>query len=159
MKINILAVGKLKERYWADAQNEYVKRISRFAKVDVVEIPEEKAPENASEAQEQQVRKAEAERFYKNYPKSAWVVALDLTGESPDSPALAVMLNRWMLSGKSEIVFCIGGSTGLDRELVQKADARLCLSKLTFPHQMARIVLLEQVYRAFKILGNETYHK
>lgn len=159
MKIRILAVGKLKERYWTEAQAEYAKRLSRFSEIEVVEISEERAPDNASEAQEAQIRQAEAERFRRQFSAKSFVVALDLGGIEPDSVQLSERLQQWMMRGMGEIVFLIGGSTGLDRALSASAHVRMSLSKLTFPHQMARIVLLEQLYRAFKILGNETYHK
>lgn len=159
MQIDIVAVGKLKETYWIEAQAEYLKRLSRFADAKVHETAGEKLPEGASSAVEAQGRQKEGARILQALTKQGMTIALDLTGETPDSPGLAALFREWTNKGKSAFVFIIGGSTGLSPEVVSRADYRLCLSRLTFPHQMARIVLLEQIYRAMKILGNETYHK
>lgn len=159
MTLNILAVGKLKENYLKDAQKEYLKRLSRFCKAQVTEIEEEKAPESASPAQEEKVRLKEAERIRKALNKNTTTIALALEGQELTSPGFSEQINRLMLDGKSDVTFIIGGSTGLDPVVIKEADYRLCLSKMTFPHQLARIILLEQVYRAFKILYNEIYHK
>jgi 23S rRNA (pseudouridine1915-N3)-methyltransferase len=122
-------------------------------------VAEERLPENASATQEAQGRKKEGERLLKAVSKGNRLIALDLSGDMPDSPQLAERFRTWTLAGTSGFSFVIGGSTGLSPEVVQVADERLCLSRMTFPHQMARIVLLEQLYRAMKINGNETYHK
>lgn len=159
MQIEIVAVGKLKEKYWVEAQNEYVKRLSRFANISVREIAEEKLPEGASAAIEEQGRLKEGVRILQSFSKQSMMIVLDLAGEAPDSTGLASRFREWENKGKSAFAFVIGGSTGLSPEVVKKADYRLSLSKLTFPHQMARIVLLEQIYRSMKIMGNETYHK
>jgi 23S rRNA (pseudouridine1915-N3)-methyltransferase len=159
MTVQIICVGKLKEDYLKDAQKEYLKRLSRFCKVQVTEIDEEKAPESASAAQEEKIRQKEAERIQKAIGKSTTVVALALDGQELDSIKFSEQIKNLMLEGKSEVAFIIGGSTGLDPIIIKGADYRLCLSKMTFPHQLARIVLLEQVYRGFKIMNNETYHK
>lgn len=159
MQIEVLAVGKLKEAYWRDAQAEYVKRLSRFSQIHVTEVSEERLPDNASAALEAQGREKEGDRLLKAFPKNSLVVALDLSGKQVDSPELAEKFREWTVSGQSTFCFVIGGSTGLSPEVVHAADFRLCLSKMTFPHQLARILLLEQMYRAMKINGNETYHK
>ena len=159
MQIEVLAVGKLKEAYWRDAQAEYVKRLSRFSQIHVTEVSEERLPDNASAALEAQGREKEGDRLLKALPKNSLVVALDLSGKQLDSPELADKFREWTVSGQSTFSFVIGGSTGLSPEVVHAADFRLCLSKMTFPHQLARILLLEQLYRAMKINGNETYHK
>lgn len=159
MTIHIVAVGKLKEDYLKDAQKEYLKRLSRFCKVNIVEVEEEKAPDNASPAQEEKIRQKEAERIRKALGKNVTLVALALEGQEMTSPGLSQFMHRLMLEGKSDVAFIIGGSTGLDASLIKEAHYRISLSKLTFPHQLARIILLEQVYRGFKILNNETYHK
>ena len=159
MQIDILAVGKLKESYWRDAQAEYVKRLSRFAQLRVVEIPEERVPENASASMEAQGRAREGERLLQALPKSGVIVVLDLSGKQMESPELAEKIRNWTVSGHSTFSFVIGGSTGLSPDVTRAAEFRLCLSKMTFPHQLARILLLEQLYRAMKINGNETYHK
>ena len=159
MQIEITAVGKLKEKFWLEAQAEYLKRLSRFAGISVREIVEEKLMEGASCAEEEQGRQKEGARILQALSKHRWIIVLDLTGETPDSPELAMRFRDWTNKGNSSFSFVIGGSTGLSPEVVNAADYRLCLSRLTFPRQMARIVLLEQIYRAIKILGNEKYHK
>ncbi len=159
MTINIMGVGKLKESYLKDAQKEYLKRLSRFCRVRVLEVDEEKAPDSASPAQEEKVRQKEAERIKKALSKGTVVITLALEGQEPDSVEFSDHIRHLMLEGKSDITFVIGGSTGLEPSIIRASDYRLCLSKLTFPHQLARIILLEQIYRAFKILNNEVYHK
>ena len=159
MTIHIIAVGKLKEDYLKDAQKEYLKRLSRFCKVNIVEIEEEKAPDNASPAQEDKIKAKEAERIRKAVGKNTTLIALALEGQEWSSTGFSQQLRQLMVEGKSDIAFIIGGSIGLDASLVKIADLRFCLSKLTFPHQLARIILLEQTYRAFKIINGETYHK
>jgi 23S rRNA (pseudouridine1915-N3)-methyltransferase len=159
MKITIVAVGKLKERYLKDAISEYTKRISRFADVEIVEVEDEHAPESLSPAQEAQVKQKEAERLLKRVKENSYIILLDLAGEQADSETFSSKLESVMLSGNSHITFIIGGSLGLDKSLINVASYRLCLSKMTFPHQVARLILLEQTYRAFKIMNGETYHK
>ncbi len=159
MQIEIVAVGRLKETYWIEAQAEYLKRLTRFADAKVHETTEEKLPDGASSVAEAQGRHKEGIRILQALPKQSMAIALDLTGEVPDSPGLAALFREWTNKGKSSFIFIIGGSTGLSPEVLNRADFRLCLSRLTFPRQMARIVLLEQIYRVMKILGNETYHK
>jgi len=159
MKITIEAVGKLKERYLKDGISEYVKRLSRFAEVELIEVDDEHAPESLSAAQESQVKQREAERLLRRVKDGTYIILLDLAGEQLDSQAFSAKLEKVMLSGNSHITFIIGGSLGLDVSLQNAANYRICLSKMTFPHQLARLILLEQVYRAFKIMKNETYHK
>ncbi len=155
----MVAVGKLKERYWHEAQQEYLKRLSRFAQATVRESPEERLPDNASAAMEAQGRVKEGERILSSLPRQGMTIALDLAGVMLDSQALADRFRDWQNRGISHFVFVVGGSTGLSKELVEAVDVRLCLSKMTFPHQMARIIVLEQIYRAMKINANEVYHK
>jgi 23S rRNA (pseudouridine1915-N3)-methyltransferase len=159
MKITIAAVGKLKERYLKDGISEYNKRLSRFAELELIEVDDEHAPDSLSLAQEAIVKRREAERLLKRVKTESYIVLLDLAGEQLDSPGFSSMLENIMLSGNSHITFIIGGSLGLDQSLVDASNFRICLSKMTFPHQMARLILLEQIYRAFKIMKNETYHK
>ncbi|HEY8499916.1 MAG TPA: 23S rRNA (pseudouridine(1915)-N(3))-methyltransferase RlmH [Clostridia bacterium] len=159
MNIQIVSVGKLKEKYLKDAVNNYIKMLSRFCKTEIVEVAEEKAPQSLSSREEEQAREKEAERIKVALLKDSYVIALDLKGEQPDSPQFAQRLKELMIAGKSRISFIIGGSTGLDRQLVKEADYNLCLSNMTFPHQLARVILLEQIYRCFKIINNEPYHK
>lgn len=159
MKITIAAVGKLKEKYLKDSISEYTKRISRFADVEIVEVEDEHAPESLSTAQEVQVKQKEAERLLKRVKENSYIILLDLAGEQADSETFSSKIESVMLSGNSHITFIIGGSLGLDKSLINAAGYRLCLSKMTFPHQLARLILLEQIYRAFKIMNGEPYHK
>lgn len=159
MQIQIISVGKLKEKYLKDAVAEYIKRLSRFCKIDIIEVSEEKVPETLSVQEEEQVRRREAEKIRNALSKNTFTIVLDLKGEQPESLQFSQKLSSWMLQGKSTISFIIGGSIGLDRQLVKEADYNLCLSNLTFPHQLARVILLEQIYRCFKIINNEVYHK
>jgi len=159
LNIQIVSVGKLKEKYLKDAVNNYIKMLSRFCKTEIVEVAEEKVPQSLSSREEEQAREKEAERIRAALSKDAYIIALDLKGEQPDSLKFAQKLKELMIAGKSRISFIIGGSTGLDRQLVKEADYSLCLSNMTFPHQLARVILLEQIYRCFKIINNEPYHK
>ena len=159
MKLTIIAVGKLKEKYLKQGIDEYSKRLSRFCDLEIIEIEDEQAPENLSPAQELQVKKKEADRILKKVKNGATLVVMDVKGERCDSEGFAAKLNSFFVSGSSHITFVIGGSLGLDSELIKRADLRFSLSALTFPHQLARLILLEQVYRAFKIMNGEVYHK
>lgn len=159
MNINIIAVGKLKEKFWNDAVAEYVKRLSRFAKVTITEIADKKIPENASLKEEELVLNAEGEKILEKIKEGQFVFALCVEGEQIDSVKFSEKLNTLAVSGKSDIVFVIGGSLGLSCEVKKRADFRLSFSKMTFPHQLMRVVLLEQTYRCFKIINNEAYHK
>lgn len=159
MRITIAAIGKLKERYLKEGIAEYTKRLSRFADVEIIEVDDEQAPDNLSPAQEAQVKAREAERLLKKVKEGSYIILLDLAGEQTTSEGFAAKLENIMLSGNSHITFIIGGSLGLDQSLIKASNYRICLSKMTFPHQLARLILLEQVYRAFKIIKNETYHK
>lgn len=159
MKVNIIAVGKLKEKYLKEAVNEYSKRLSKFCQLDIVEVSDEKAPDKLSKLEEEQVKKREGQRIIKKIKDGSLVIVLDIKGEKLDSEGFANKLNSFFISGKSNITFIIGGSLGLDDEVLNLADFRFSLSDLTFPHQLARVILLEQIFRAFKILANETYHK
>jgi len=159
LKIQIVSVGKLKEKYLKDAVSEYVKRLSRYCKITINEVSEEKVPETLSDAEKEQALRKEADRIRNSLYKNTFTIVLDLKGEQPDSLKLSEFLSSWMLQGRSSISFIIGGSIGLDRQLVKEADYNLCLSNLTFPHQLTRVILLEQIYRCFKIINNETYHK
>ena len=159
MQIRIIAVGKLKEAYFSDAAAEYSKRIGRFAKIETVQIPDRRIPDRASAAQERQVLEQEGQDILAKIAPQDYVVALCVEGKKLDSPAFAQKLSALALSGKSTVTFVIGGSLGLSDTVKRRADLRLSFSDMTFPHQLMRVILLEQVYRAFKILANETYHK
>lgn len=159
MQIRIIAVGKLKEAYFSDAAAEYSKRIGRFAKIETVQIPDRRIPDRASAAQERQVLEQEGQDILSKIAPQDYVAALCVEGKKLDSPAFAQKLSALALSGKSTVTFVIGGSLGLSDTVKRRADLRLSFSDMTFPHQLMRVILLEQVYRAFKILANETYHK
>ena len=159
MQIRIIAVGKLKETYFSDAVAEYTKRLSRFAKVETIQLPARRIPDRASAAQERQVLEQEGNDILSKIAPQDYVIALCVEGRRLDSPAFAEKLSALALSGKSSATFIIGGSLGLSDAVKQRADFRLSFSDMTFPHQLMRVILLEQVYRAFKILANETYHK
>ncbi len=159
MRVSIVCTGKLKERYLRDAAEEYKKRISRYAELDLLETPDEPVPERYSEAQRIQAVSREGERMLKDIGPREYVVALSITGKRHTSESFAKSMEAWMAGGFTRIAFVIGGSLGLSPAVLSRADAELSLSDLTFPHQLARIVLLEQIYRAFKIISNEPYHK
>lgn len=159
MHITVLSVGKIKETYWHDALQEYIKRLSRYAKVHVVEISEEKAKEPLSKAEIHNVLEKEGARILAQIPTNSYSVALAIDGKQLTSPALAQTLHELTTYGESHITFIIGGSYGLSAEVHQKAQYRLSFSKFTFPHQLMRVILLEQIYRAFKINRGEAYHK
>ncbi|PAU69006.1 50S rRNA methyltransferase [Bifidobacterium italicum] len=159
MNIDIVCVGKVKERYLRDAIDEYRKRLSRFAKVEVVEVADEKTPERASDALNAQIKEKEGERILRHLRDSAFVVALAIEGGQLTSEQLAAKIAQWGLHGVSHLQFVIGGSLGLDPRVLKRADMLLSFSKMTFPHQLMRVILLEQVYRGFKINAHEPYHK
>lgn len=159
MKITVIGVGRLKEKYWQAAIDEYSKRLSKYVKLDIIEVPDEKAPENLSAAEKEIVKKNEGERILKNIKDGAYVIALAINGKMLDSEELSEFLNERMVRGAGHIVFVIGGSLGLSPEVLDRADYKLSFSKMTFPHQMMRVILLEQFYRAVKIMKNEPYHK
>jgi 23S rRNA (pseudouridine1915-N3)-methyltransferase len=159
MKITVIGVGRLKEKYWQAAIDEYSKRLSKYVKLDIIEVPDEKAPENLSAAEEEIVKKNEGERILKNIKDGAYVIALAINGKMLGSEELSEFLNERMVRGAGHIVFVIGGSLGLSPEVLDRADYKLSFSKMTFPHQMMRVILLEQFYRAVKIMKNEPYHK
>ena len=159
MNINIICVGKLKEKYLKDALAEYIKRIGRFAKITVFEVADGKAPENLSPAEEEVIKRKEGEKILESIKPGAFVVALAIEGKMLTSPELSKLIDDNTLRGKSSFVFIIGGSLGLSPEVLSRADFKLSFSKMTFPHQLMRIILAEQIYRAFKISNNEPYHK
>ena len=159
MKVTIIAVGKLKERYLKEGIAEYAKRLSRFCSLQIVEVEDEQAPESLSLAQEEQIKKKEAFKVLGKVKDGAYLIVLDVKGAKRTSEKFAAAIQNCMTNGKSNITFVIGGSLGLAAELLDKADLRLSLSDMTFPHQLTRLILLEQIFRAFKINNGETYHK
>ncbi len=158
MNIKIIAVGKLKDRFWSEASAEYEKRLSRFCSLDIREIKEAKLPGNASPADEADAMEAEGRDILSKVEKSDYVIALAVEGKELDSPAFASKIRTLADEGKS-LAFIIGGSNGLSDEVKARANEKLSFSRMTFPHRMARIILLEQIYRAYKINAGETYHK
>lgn len=159
MNIQIIAVGKLKEKYWIDAISEYMKRLGPYAKMQITEIPEEKASDSMSEAEEQQIRSREGDRILGQIKKEAYVIAMAIEGATWSSEELAEHVEQLGIKGKSHLVFIIGGSLGLASSVMSRADQKLSFGRITYPHQLMRVVLVEQVYRAFKILRGEPYHK
>ncbi|MCQ2911992.1 MAG: 23S rRNA (pseudouridine(1915)-N(3))-methyltransferase RlmH [Bacilli bacterium] len=159
MKIRLLVVGHLKEQYWKDAQNEYIKRLQPYAKVELEEVDDLPSSKNASEAEIEEVKTKENAKILSKIKPNEFVVLLDLGKEQHDSVQLSKDLDKWMRDGGSNVTFVIGGSLGLTDEMRRRGNATLTLSKLTFTHQMVRVILLEQIYRSFKILHNEPYHK
>ena len=158
MKITIVCAGKLKERYLTAGMTEYKKRLTPFTHFEIREIHEEKVPENPSEAEKQQVLAREGERLLKQVPDGSYLYVLDVYGEEKSSEELSAELGRLMTQGRSSITFLIGGAFGLSEAVRRAADCRLSFSRMTFTQQMVRLLLTEQIYRAFKIMRGEKYH-
>lgn len=159
MNIKIISIGKLKESFLKDACEEYLKRLSRFAKITVLELPEEKISDKSSSKEEEAVKDAEAQRMVDKIKENEWVILLTPEGKMLSSEELAEMIVKTTLGGIANITFLIGGSLGIGKAARQRANAQLSFGKMTFPHQLFRVMLLEQIYRACKINANETYHK
>ncbi|MCI5621466.1 MAG: 23S rRNA (pseudouridine(1915)-N(3))-methyltransferase RlmH [Lachnospiraceae bacterium] len=160
MKITILCVGKIKEKFYTEAIDEYSKRLSRYCKLDIIQVADEKTPENASPAVERQIKDKEGERLMKYLANSnAHKIVLAIEGKMMDSVELSQYFHRQMVTGCSELIFVIGGSLGLSEEVLSCADLKLSFSKMTFPHQLMRVILLEQIYRGYRIMNHEPYHK
>ncbi|MCT2537856.1 23S rRNA (pseudouridine(1915)-N(3))-methyltransferase RlmH [Aquibacillus koreensis] len=159
MKISIVTVGKLKEKYLKQGIQEYTKRLGAYATIDEKEVPDEKAPENMSEAEMEEVKRKEGERILSKITADTYVISLEINGAMLTSEKLAEKLDHLATHGKSKIAFVIGGSLGLSDEVQKRSDFALSFSKMTFPHQLMRLVLVEQIYRAFRINRNEPYHK
>ncbi|WHX40610.1 23S rRNA (pseudouridine(1915)-N(3))-methyltransferase RlmH [Mesobacillus sp. AQ2] len=159
MNISIVTVGKLKEKYFKQGIEEYLKRLGSYAKVEVFEVPDEKAPEELSDNEMVQVKQKEGERILSKIGQDTYVIALAINGKLKSSEELADSLDKLATYGKSKIAFVIGGSLGLSDEVLKRADEQLSFSKMTFPHQLMRLILVEQIYRAFRINRGEPYHK
>ena len=159
MKITLIAVGKIKERYFEDAIREYSKRLSRYCRLEIIQVADEKTPDGASEALEEQIKEKEGRRILDQIREGAYVIALAVEGKQLDSLELAARMERLAVDGKSQLVFLIGGSLGLSKEVMRRADFALSFSAMTFPHQLMRVILLEQIYRSFRIRAGEPYHK
>lgn len=159
MNITILCVGQVKEKYFRDAIAEYQKRLSRYCKLQMIEVADEKTKENASEAENDLIRKKEGERLLKHIKDSDYCITLEIDGKMLTSEGLSKEIDRLGLAGKSSLVFVIGGSIGLDTAVLKRSDSALSFSKMTFPHQLMRVILLEQIYRSYRIMRGEPYHK
>lgn len=159
MKITIVTVRKIKEKYLKDAISEYSKRLSRYCKLEIVETADEKTPDGASELVEMQIRRKEGERIEKYLREDAYVIALAIDGKMLSSEEFSEKIGSLGVNGVSHIIFIIGGSIGLDDQILKRADYKLSFSKMTFPHQLMRVILLEQIYRGYRILNHEPYHK
>ncbi|MBK0009327.1 23S rRNA (pseudouridine(1915)-N(3))-methyltransferase RlmH [Priestia aryabhattai] len=159
MNISIITIGKLKEKYLKQGIEEYLKRLSSYAKVEIIELADEKAPENLSESEMEQVKQKEGERILAKISDDTYVIALAINGKQKSSEELAKEIDSLATYGKSKVAFVIGGSLGLSSEVMKRSNAALSFSKMTFPHQLMRLVLVEQIYRAFRIIRNEPYHK
>ena len=159
MKINIISVGSIKEKYFKEAINEYLKRLSKYCSVETIEVKDEPIKDNSSAKDDEIVKRIEGERIIKALPKNSYNILLDLRGKKLDSIGFSKLIDNITKYDNSNITFIIGGSIGVSKEVYDLADYKLCFSDMTFPHKLMRVILLEQVYRAFKILKNETYHK
>lgn len=159
MKISIVCVGKIKEKFYRDAMEEYLKRLSRYCKAEVLEVADERTPEGASSAEEEQIKRREGERLLSKLGEDAYVITLEIAGSKVDSLAFSDMIKQIGLNGKSHIQFVIGGSLGLHKLVSARADKRLSFSDMTFPHQLMRVILCEQIYRGYRIMNGEPYHK
>lgn len=159
MKITIITVGKIKEKYLRDAIAEYTKRLSKYCKLEIVEVADEKTPDHASETVEEMIRAKEAERILKYIKDDAYVITLEIKGKMLTSEELADKVDTLGVQGISHITFVIGGSIGLGEEVLKRSDYALSFSKMTFPHQLMRVILLEQIYRSYRIIMGQPYHK
>lgn len=159
MKITIISVGKIKEKFYRDAIAEYAKRLSKYCKFEIIEVNDEKTPDKCSETEEQQILLKEVERILKHIRQDMLVYALAIKGKKLDSVAFSEEINKAGLTGNSSIAFVIGGSLGLHESVLKRADKQISFSDMTFPHQLMRVILAEQIYRAFRIITGEPYHK
>ena len=159
MKITILCVGKVKEKFYRDAIDEFSKRLSRYGKLEFIEVADEKTVEEASDTEISLVKNKEGDRLLKNMKDDAYVVCLCIDGKQLDSEELSDKIEKIGINGTSHICFVIGGSLGLSEQVINRADFKLSFSKMTFPHQLMRVIFLEQLYRGFSIINNTKYHK
>lgn len=159
MNVTILAVGKIKESFYREALAEYLKRLGRYCRPEIIEVADEPVPEGASSAQEELIKEKEAKRILKRLRDNSFVITLEIAGKKYDSEKFAEKLEDLALGGKSQLVFVIGGSLGLHASVSKRADLKLSFSDMTFPHQLMRVILAEQIYRAFRIINKEPYHK
>lgn len=159
MKITIVCVGKVKEKFYRDALTEYTKRLSRYCNLAITEVADEKTKEQATDTECAIVKDREGERILKAIREDGYVIALAIDGKNPDSVELSEKIEQLALTGKSNVYFVIGGSLGLSDAVMRRADYKLSFSRMTFPHQLMRVILLEQIYRSYRIINHEPYHK
>lgn len=159
MEIRILTVGKIKEKYLNDGIAEYAKRLSRYCKLNFIQVPDEKTPDKACDALNRQIKETEGSRLLSHIREQDYVIALAIDGKMLDSVELSDLIARLGVQGKSSIVFVIGGSLGLSDAVLKRADYKLSFSRMTFPHQLMQMILLEQIYRGYRIMNHEPYHK
>lgn len=159
MRITVVTVGKIKEKFYSMAIEEFSKRLSRYCKLEIVEVADEKTPDGASETTELQIKQKEGERIARYLKEGAYVISLAIEGRKYTSPGLAEKLQSLAVGGDSHVIFIIGGSLGLDPAILKRSDMLLSFSDMTFPHQLMRVILLEQIYRCFRIINGEPYHK
>ena len=158
-RISIICVGRIKEKYWNEAIAEYTKRLSRYVKLDIIEVADEKTPDDAPPAVCEQIKKKEADRILENIDERARICTLEIKGRSFSSEELSEFIGRQGVEGINHIQFIIGGSLGLHESVLKKSQMAISFSAMTFPHQMMRVILLEQIYRSYRILNGEPYHK
>jgi len=159
MKIRIVSVGRIKEKFLQEGIKEYSKRLSRYCNLDIIEVDDEKAPENLSDKEMEQIKCKEGERILSKVPANSFIITLEIEGKQLSSEELSEKIESLMIEGINDITFIIGGSLGLSKEVSQKSNFKLSFSRMTFPHQLMRVILLEQIYRGFKIIHREPYHK
>ncbi len=159
MNISVISVGSLKERFWKDAVSEYAKRLSGYCSLELVEVKDEKTPDGSSEAADERIREKEGKRILGKLKDRSYAVVLDIRGKKYDSVAFSKAHESWETLGRGDITFIIGGSLGLSREVLDRADTKVSFSDMTFPHQLMRVILLEQIYRSYRIRNREPYHK
>ncbi|AGF59514.1 23S rRNA (pseudouridine1915-N3)-methyltransferase [Clostridium saccharoperbutylacetonicum] len=159
MNITIITVGKIKEKYLRDAIDEYSKRLGRYCKLDIVELADEKTPDNASEKEEEAIKEKEGQGILSKIKDNMFVIAMDLGGKQLTSEEFSSYIDNLGVTGNSNLAFIIGGSLGISKSVLARANYKLCFSKMTFPHQLFRVMLLEQIYRGFRIMKGEPYHK
>lgn len=158
LNINIICVGKVKESYFKDAINEYSKRLSKYCNLKIIELPDEKLPNKIYDSTVEEVKNKECRKIIETIKKDSYVICLDLKGKEMSSEEFSKKIENISLNFNSTITFIIGGTLGMTNELLNMANEKICFSKMTFPHQLFRVFLLEQIFRAFKISNNETYH-
>lgn len=159
MNIDVICIGNLKEAFWRDGADEYIKRLASYCNLEIIQIKESPLPKNSSASDEEKVKQAEGKAILGKIKKQSYVVALDVQGKELSSEGFADKISKLAVDGKSRISFIIGGSLGLSKEVLAQSDEKISFSRMTFPHQLMRVILLEQIYRAFKINNRETYHK